>query len=162
MLSLIVAMDKNRLIGDDNKLPWHLSEDLKRFKSLTMSKPIIMGRKTFESIGKPLPGRRNIIVTRNPAYCVEGCECVDDLTQAIQLTQDAEEAVVIGGVQIYKLALPLVDRIYITLIDYEFSGDAWFPEYNTECWGIVSSETHTHVASAESYNYRFNVLERIV
>ena len=159
MLSLIVAMDKNRLIGDANRLPWYLPEDLKRFKRITLGKPVIMGRRTFESIGKPLPGRRNIIVSRNPDYKVEGCESVSTLEQAIQLVTDAEESIVIGGMQIYKPALFYVERMYITQIEYEFNGDAWFPQYNQSEWKLVSTEKHQHEKAG--YFYFFNILERI-
>ncbi len=160
MLSLIVAMDRNRLIGNVNRLPWHLSADLKRFKSITMHKPIVMGRKTYESIGKPLPGRRNIVVSRNPDFQAAGCECVDSLSRAIELTADNNETIIIGGMQIYSLAIPLVQRMYITLIEYEFHGDAWFPEFPEGEWNLVESEAFQHKDKQISYTYQFNILNR--
>ncbi len=162
MLSLIVAMDKNRLIGSGNRLPWHLSEDLKRFKAITMNKPIIMGRKTYESIGRPLPGRRNIVVSRNPNFQAEGCECVDDLAKAIDLASNSDEAIVIGGMQIYRLAMPLVQRMYITEIDYSFEGDAWFPEFDDSEWSCIENQTYQHNIEPLKYAYKFMVMERIV
>lgn len=161
MLSLIVAMDKNRLIGSNNALPWHLSDDLKRFKAITMGKPIVMGRKTFESIGKPLPGRRNIVITRNAAYIATGCEVVQSLAMAIAQTAAAQECIVIGGVQIYEQALPRVERIYLTQIEHEFSGDAWFPEFDLARWREIDSGTHNYKDDALQFSYRFVTLERL-
>jgi dihydrofolate reductase len=160
MLSLIVAMDKNQLIGNRNQLPWHLSEDLKRFKAITMGKPVIMGRKTFESIGRPLPGRRNIIISRNPVFRIKGCETARNLIHAIELTAESDEAVIIGGRQIYQEALTLVDRMYLTLIEYEFDGDAWFPPFNEVEWNLIASETHECRSDDISFTYRFKVLDR--
>lgn len=161
MLSLIVAMDQNRLIGNNNALPWHLPADLKYFKAATMSKPIVMGRKTYESIGKPLPGRRNIVVTRDSTYQAEGCEVVNDIDQALDLTAGAEEVMVIGGMQIYELALPRVSRMYLTMIEHEFAGDAWFPEFDMTQWREVSAEAHQYNADSLTFEYRFLVLDRI-
>lgn len=127
IVSLIVAMARNRVIGIGGRLPWHFSEDLKYFKRLTMSKPIIMGRKTFESIGKPLPGRVNIVVTRNQNYAAEGVTVVGSLQSAIAHVADFEEVFVIGGEEIFKLALPAAHRVYLTVIDAEFEGDTFFP-----------------------------------
>lgn len=158
MLSLVAAMDKNRLIGRANKLPWYLPEDLRRFKCITMHKPIIMGRNTFESIGKPLPGRRNIVVSGNRGYKAENCETVQSLDQAVQLTAGATEALIIGGMQIYQYALPLVSRMYLTLIEHMFEGDAWFPEYDTGDWRLVESERHQH--HQPDFFYQFNIYER--
>ena len=119
-------MSKNRVIGDSNTLIWHLPEDLKRFKQLTTGNAIVMGRKTYESIGGPLPNRRNIIITRNSDYSVDGCEVVNSLEEAFLLTGD--DCFVIGGGEIYKQALDKSDRIYLTLIDKEYDGDTQFPE----------------------------------
>lgn len=160
MLSLIVAMDQNRLIGNRNALPWHLSEDLKRFKAITLGKPIIMGRKTFDSIGKPLPGRRNIIVSRNPAVRIEGCETAGNLDGAIALVTEYAEAIIIGGMQIYQQALPLVDRMYITRIEHQFNGDAWFPSYNEADWNLTASETHEYQSDEIHFSYGFEILDR--
>lgn len=127
MISLIVAHDNNRVIGYENAMPWHLPGDLQYFKEQTMGKPMIMGRKTFESIGRPLPGRRNIVITRNRDYEAEGIEVVYSLDEALQLAQGAEEIMIIGGQQIFTESLPIADRLYITHIDHEFVGDTYFP-----------------------------------
>ena len=160
ILSLIVAMDCNRLIGRENGLPWHLSDDLKRFKAITMGKPIIMGRGTFESIGRPLPGRRNIVVSRNPDFSAAGCECAGDLSQAVSLASNADEAIIIGGAQIYRQALPLVQRMYLTVIDHAFTGDAWFPEYNQSDWELKVLETHQFNNGEPGFSYRFIEAQR--
>jgi dihydrofolate reductase len=161
LISFVVAMDRNRLIGSNNALPWHLPPDLKRFKALTLGKPVIMGRKTHESIGRPLPGRRNIVISRNTAYKAAGCEVVGSLQQAIELTADVEEAMIIGGVTIYQSALPLVRRMYLTLIDAGFSGDAWFPEYNADEWKVSAEERHRYREGEADFEYRFVQLDRI-
>jgi dihydrofolate reductase len=145
-LSLIAACARNRIIGRDNKMPWHLPADLKRFKAVTMSHPVIMGRKTFESIlaslGKPLPGRSNIIVTRNAQFRADGCITVHSLEAALAACGAAAEAFVIGGGEIYRQALPLARRIYLTEIDAEFEGDARFPEFDKTVWRESARETH--------------------
>jgi dihydrofolate reductase len=156
MISLIVAHDKNRVIGYENKMPWHLPGDLQYFKEMTMGKPVIMGRKTFESIGRPLPGRRNIVITRNEHYNADGIEVVSSLDEALQLTKDAEETMVIGGEQILRLALPLADRLYITLIDAEFKGDTYFPDY--EGWQLVSSQEK--LTSNDGYTFQYCIYEK--
>ena len=156
MISLIVAHDKNRVIGYENKMPWHLPGDLQYFKEMTMGKPIIMGRKTFESIGRPLPGRRNIVITRNENYNADGIEVVSSLDEALQLTKDAGETMVIGGEQIFRLALPLADRLYITLIDVEFKGDTYFPKY--EGWQLVSCQEK--LTSKEGYTFQYCIYEK--
>lgn len=157
MISLIVAHDKNRVIGYENQMPWHLPGDLKYFKETTMGKPMIMGRKTFESIGKPLPGRRNIVITRNKDYAQEGIEVATSFEEALKLAGEVEEVMIIGGAQIFQMALPIADRLYITHIDYEFKGDTYFPEYGEE-WKVVSkSEIHK---AMEGYTYQYLVYER--
>lgn len=156
MISLIVAHDKNRVIGYENKMPWHLPGDLKYFKEQTMGKPIIMGRKTFESIGKPLPGRRNIVITRNKEYNQEGIEIVESVEAALALAGDVPEIMVIGGEQIFKLVLPIADRLYVTLIDHSFVGDTYFPEYTG--WMQVSSSEL--VEAKEGYTFQYVVYER--
>lgn len=140
ILSLLVAATDERVIGRDNKMPWHLPADLRRFRLLSMGKPVVMGRKTHESIGKPLPGRRNIVLTRNPAWCTEGCETVTSLDAALALAPDAEEIVIIGGGEIFRLALPLADRLYYTHIHSRIPGDAWFPEVDWRQWQAVRHE----------------------
>ena len=137
-LAIIVAQAKNRVIGINNKLPWHLPEDLRYFKQVTMAKPIIMGRITFESIGRPLPGRTNIVISRQENYApanvkvVSSLEDAIDLAESICLIDGAEEAMVIGGAQIYAQALEKADRLYLTEVDAEIEGDAWFPEFQRE------------------------------
>ncbi|VAX04612.1 Dihydrofolate reductase [hydrothermal vent metagenome] len=134
-LSLIWAMADNRVIGIENRLPWKLPADMKWFRQNTMGKPIIMGRLTFESFGaKPLPGRRNIIVSRNPSYTADGIEVYTSLEDALQSTQNNEETMIIGGMSLYKQALPLADRLYMTLIHANVKGDAWFPEFDLHEW----------------------------
>ena len=156
MISLIVAHDKNRVIGYENKMPWHLPGDLKYFKEQTMGKPIIMGRKTFESIGKPLPGRRNIVITRNKEYNQEGIEIVESVEAALALAGDVPEIMVIGGEQIFKLVLPIADRLYVTLIDHSFVGDTYFPEYT----GWVQVSSSELVEAPEGYTFQYVVYER--
>ncbi len=134
-LSLIWAMADNRVIGIENRLPWKLPADMKWFRQNTMGKPIIMGRLTFESFGaKPLPGRRNIIISRNPSYTADGIEVYTSLEDALQSTQNNEETMIIGGMSLYKQALPLADRLYMTLIHANVEGDAWFPEFDLHEW----------------------------
>jgi dihydrofolate reductase len=164
-LALIVAMAENRVIGINNNLPWHLSEDLKYFKRVTMGKPIIMGRKTFESIGRPLPGRTNIVVTRNPAYQAEGIKVVHSLGEAKKLAESItfidgmEEAMVIGGVELYAQALQEADRIYLTQVHAEVHGDAWFPDFDSKQWRQVAREDFQAV-EPNPYDYSFIVLDK--
>lgn len=153
-------MDQSRLIGRDNGLPWHLPADLKHFKAVTMGKPIVMGRKTFESIGRPLPGRRNIVISRNPGYSAPGCEVFTRLDEALAALVDVEEVAIIGGMVIFTLALPLANRMYLTEIDDTFEGDAWFPAFDESEWRCTASETHRHEDEARSFTYRFLTLER--
>ncbi|NYT46409.1 MAG: type 3 dihydrofolate reductase [Candidatus Methanofishera endochildressiae] len=158
-LSLIVAMASNRTIGLDNQMPWHLSADLKKFKKITMGQPIIMGRKTFESIGQPLPGRQNIIISRNPDYLQPGCLVFNDIDSALTSCTDIEEVFVIGGATLYEATLARADRLYITEIQKEFSGDTWFPEINQEQWQVVSREDINNDSSVD-FSYSFMVYER--
>lgn len=141
MISLMVAHDPNRVIGKDNQLPWHIPEDLAYFKKHTIGKGIVMGRNTYESIGRPLPKRRNIVVTRNPEYRADGIDVVHNLDEAIRLAKEQhEEVMVIGGEQIFRTILPHADRLYITLIKQEFDGDTFFPEYGAEWTAVAESE----------------------
>jgi dihydrofolate reductase len=134
-LSLIWAMDENRLIGNNNALPWHLPADLAFFKRTTMGKPIIMGRKTFESIGRPLPGRQNIVVTRDSSFSADGCDIANSIDQAMSLvSQDAAEAMLIGGASLYLQTLEQADALYLTQIHHTFTGDTWFPEIDMKQW----------------------------
>lgn len=139
-LSLIVAMAKNRTIGVNNTLPWRCPEDLKHFKALTMGHHIIMGRKTYDSIGKPLPGRTTVIVTRNRDLQVEGCLVAHSLQEAIAACAGDTEAFIVGGAELYAQALPLVDTLYITEIQQDVAGDAHFPELDRETWLEASRE----------------------
>ena len=139
-LSVIVAMDRNRLIGRGNALPWHLPADLAFFKRTTLGKPVLMGRKTYESIGRPLPGRRNIVVTRNPKFDAPGCELASSLDEAIDRCADAEEIMLIGGANLYAQGLDFASYLYLTRIDHAFdNGDAWFPELDTS-WELEDRE----------------------
>ena len=139
-LSLIVAMDDNRLIGNKNKLPWHLPADLAFFKRTTMGKPIVMGRKTYESIGKPLPGRRNIVITRDPAFSAAGCEVANSIEAAMSLTKDDDEVMLIGGASLYQQTIARATQLYITRIHHSFEGDTWFPEIDLREWKAVNRE----------------------
>ena len=151
-------MARNRVIGKDGALPWRLPADLKRFRALTMGHPIIMGRKTFDSIGRALPGRRNIVISRNPQWACDAVETANSLPAALALVAGTEQAFVIGGEQIYRATLELADRIELTLIEQDFDGDAWFPEVDPAGWCEVSSETHQDPDSG--LRYRFIRLER--
>jgi dihydrofolate reductase len=140
-LCLIAALAKNRVIGAGNALPWRLPEDLKHFKALTMGHPVIMGRKTFDSIGKPLPGRRNIVITRSTSFRAEGCEIADSPEAALHALEDcAEEVFVIGGAELYGAFLDRADCMYLTEIDREVEGDARFPEFDRDQWQETSRE----------------------
>jgi len=139
-LCLIAAMDRDRLIGRDNALPWRLPEALRHFKETTLGKPVIMGRKTWESLGRPLPGRRNIVVSRNAGYQANGGELAGSLEAALALTADADEVFVIGGAELYRQALPLANRLYLTEIDASHDGDAWFPELPMGEWRETSRD----------------------
>jgi len=158
-LSLIVALSKHRVIGLDNRMPWHLSADLKRFKAITWGKPILMGRKTHESIGRPLPGRHNIVLTANPDYRAEGCSVAHSLAEAIDLAGDAEELMVIGGAALYEHFLPEASRLYLTLIERDFDGDTYFPAFSPADWREVDSQVVADDPSVD-FTYRFVVLER--
>lgn len=129
LISLIAAMANNRVIGKDNQMPWHLPADLGHFKAITLGKPIIMGRKTYESIGRPLPGRKNIVISRDKSYKLEGCETASSLEEAITLVSEAEEIMIIGGGNLYAQALPHADKLYLTFIDLDVDGDTRFPKY---------------------------------
>lgn len=142
-LSIISAMDENRLIGSNNALPWHLPADFAFFKKTTMGKPILMGRKTYESIGRPLPGRRNIIISRDPNYLVDGCDTTNSLEAALKLVHDQPEAMLIGGSSLYKQFIGRTDTLYLTLIHDQFEGDAWFPEIDMNQWIETWREDHS-------------------
>jgi len=151
-LSVIAALARHRVIGRDNDLPWHLPEDLKRFRSLTMGHHIVMGRKTYESLGRLLPGRTTVIVTRNPEYVVPGAIVVHSLQQAIDACGDDPEIFLIGGAELYQQSLELAGRMYLTEIDAEFAGDAFFPDFSQETWHETSRESHV---SAEGLPFSY-------
>lgn len=159
ILSSIVAVAKNNVIGGDNKLLWHLPADLKHFKNITMDHTIIMGRKTFESIGKPLPGRKNIVISRNEDFKAEGCTVINNLQKAIQLCEKEEEVFLIGGAEIFRQSLPAVDKIYITRIDHVFEGDVHFPELNFSDWKLVKY-VKFHADEKNKFDYSFAEYER--
>ncbi len=157
---MIVAHANNRIIGKDNDMPWHLPADLAYFKRTTLGKPVVMGRKTFESIGRPLPGRKNIVITRNPDYKAEGVDVVPSIEQALALVKDVEEIMVIGGGAIYAHCLPAADKLYITHINAEIEGDTQFPSYDLEKdWQQISSE-HYVADENNSYDLDFCVYQR--
>ena len=134
MLSLIVAMTPQRVIGKEGRMPWHLPADLAWFKRNTLGKPVIMGRKTWQSIGKALPGRRNLVISRSSSFEPVGAERVESLEAALQAVQDSSEIMIIGGAQIYQQFLPQADRLYLTLVDADLTGDTYFPDYTTYEW----------------------------
>jgi dihydrofolate reductase len=156
MIKIIVATSKNKVIGNNNELIWKLSSDLKRFKELTTGHPVVMGRKTYESIGKPLPNRRNIIITRNLEYEVNGCEVVSSLEEALLLTNN--DCFIIGGGEIYKQSLEVADKIYLTLVHKDFEGDTTFPELGKE-WAIIDTKDFDADEKNE-YNYSFIEYDR--
>ena len=164
-LSLMVAKASNRVIGRNNKLPWYLPNDLKYFKQVTFGKPVIMGRKTWDSLGKPLPGRTNIVITRQTDFQAEGAKVVATLDEAVTLAENVafiegqDEAVVMGGAEIYALALPKTDRLYLTEVHAEVDGDTWFPEYDTSEWKEIGREDFS-AEGPNPYDYSFVVYER--
>jgi len=160
MISLIAAIGKNGELGAQNKLLWHLPHDLRRFRELTNEHPIIMGRKTFESIGRPLPHRKNIILTRLPDYTQEGCFIAHSLSEALSLAGDDSEVFIIGGSEIYTLTLPHAHRMYLTYVDTEAPADAFFPSFTEEEWREVSSEHHPK-DEEHPHSFTFKIFERI-
>jgi len=138
--SAIVAHDKNKLIGGNNKLLWHIPEDLKRFKKITTNSVVVMGRKTYESIGKPLPNRINVILTKNKNYKVDGCIVLNSVDEIIMEFKNTPEVFIIGGGEIYKQFLSYIDRIYVTLVEGNYEGDSYFPEYSEYDWKCFYEE----------------------
>ncbi|UXY14380.1 dihydrofolate reductase [Chitiniphilus purpureus] len=155
-LALIAAVARNRVIGVDNRLPWRIPDDLKRFKAMTMGHPMIMGRKTFESFPAPLPGRRHLVVTRNPAWQAEGAEVYTRIADAVEAAADAT-IYVVGGGEIYRQTLPLADTLHLTEVDLAPAGDAWFPEFAPDEWQEVSREAHQQ---ADGIRYAFVTYRR--
>ncbi len=158
-ISLIVAMARGRVIGHRGKMPWHLSEDLKRFRRLTWGKPILMGRRTFEAIGRPLPGRYNIVLSRSPGFRPAGCRVVRSLEAALKMAW-GRELMVIGGSHVYASLLPQAERLYLTLIDADFPGDTFFPPWTPEAWQEIEREERAAGADFP-HPYRFLTLQRL-
>lgn len=162
IISAIVAVSKDGVIGRDNQIPWYLPEDLKYFKKVTLGHPVIMGRKSFVSIGRPLPKRTNIIVTRDPFYIVSGCIVVNTLEEALEwaLKEGEDEIFIIGGGEIFEQSISYWDKLYLTEVDlYVPDGDVFFPEINPEEWALLSEEHHDADEKNE-YPYTFKVFER--
>lgn len=159
-ISLIVAMAQNRVIGADNAMPWHLPADLRHFKAVTLGKPVVMGRRTFESIGRPLPGRRNLVITRDPTWQADGVEVAGSLEQALAAVAGCDEVMIIGGGQLYAQALDLADCLYLTHIDLAVAGDTRFPPYEQLGWQCIAAEAH-EPDEKNPYPYRFETLIRL-
>ena len=159
-ITLIAAMGKNRAIGLDGRMPWHLPAELQHFKQVTMGKTIVMGRKTWRAIGRPLPGRQNIVVSRNAGFIATGADVTGSLTSAVEISQ-ADEIMVIGGGQLHTLALPLARRMVLTLIDIEPEADTWFPQWDARQWQ-QTQERHYQVDDNNEHAYRIVELTRIV
>ncbi|BDR14658.1 type 3 dihydrofolate reductase [Vibrio sp. STUT-A11] len=157
IISMIAAMADNRIIGKDNQMPWHLPADFVWFKRCTMGKPVVMGRKTYESIGRPLPGRLNIVISRDESLSIEGVTTVTSIEQALEVAGDVEEVMIIGGGAIYSACLPLATKLYVTHIEAAIEGDTQFPD-----WGNEFKETYSEAYQADeknAYNMRFTILE---
>ncbi|WP_104041825.1 type 3 dihydrofolate reductase [Vibrio hyugaensis] len=158
IISMIAAMADNRIIGKDNQMPWHLPADFAWFKRCTMGKPVVMGRKTYDSIGRPLPGRLNIVISRDAALSIEGVTTVTSIEQALEVAGDSEEVMIIGGGAIYAACLAIANKLYVTNIEAEIEGDTQFPD-----WGNEFKETYSEAYQADeknAYNMRFTVLEK--
>lgn len=164
-IAIIVAAAKNRVIGHQNRMPWYLPEELKHFKRTTLGKPLVMGRATFESIGRPLPGRTNIVITRNPDFNPPGIRIVTSLEEALRLADNqaiidgAPEIMVMGGGQIYQQIFPLASRLYLTQVEAEPEGDTWFPEIRDSEWQEISRDTYP-AQEGNRYAYQIKYLER--
>ena len=160
-LSIIVAMTRNRVIGRDNDMPWHLPAELQHFKKVTMGKPIVMGRRTFDSIGRVLPGRKNIVISRDRNFLFAGVTVVHGFEQAVRAAGSAEELMIIGGANLYRQTLDQVERLYITLIHVDLEGDTYFPELNEEDW-VQMEKVRREPDEQNEYAMTFLVLERKV
>ena len=154
-ISLIVAAANNDVIGSDGDLPWHLPDDLRNFKRLTLGKPVIMGRKTHESIGRPLPDRRNIVLTRDQSFAAPGCEVVASVDEALERVADADDVMIIGGGEIYTTFLPMADKVYLTRVSADVEGDTLFAPLDESAWCLIRSENHP--ADAD-HDYAFDTL----
>ncbi|MGR5232290.1 type 3 dihydrofolate reductase [Vibrio rotiferianus] len=158
IISMIAAMADNRIIGKDNQMPWHLPADFAWFKRCTMGKPVVMGRKTYESIGRPLPGRLNIVISRDASLSIEGVTTVTSIEQALEVAGEVEEVMIIGGGAIYSACLPMANKLYVTHIEAEVDGDTQFPD-----WGSEFKETYSEAYQADeknAYNMRFTIREK--
>jgi len=161
-ISMIAAVAQDRVIGKDNQMPWHMPADLAHFKRITLGKPVLMGRKTFESIGRPLPGRRNLVISRNPEYRVDGVEVIDSVKAALELLshdEAVEELMVIGGGHLFEQLLPKAERLYLTQIELEVEGDAHFPVLDHTDWELLEEESHL-ADERNAYPYRFETWQR--
>lgn len=159
-VSVIAALAKNRVIGIENRLPWRLPEDLAHFRALTLGHPVLMGRKTFESLGRPLPGRSNVVITRNRDYRPEGCLVAESIPAALALCRDSDEVFFIGGAELYAQAIPLADRLYLTEVDIDAQGDAWFPDYDRGAFREMSRESHVGT-KGDPFHFDFVVYARV-
>ncbi|CAH1527638.1 type 3 dihydrofolate reductase [Vibrio rotiferianus] len=158
IISMIAAMADNRIIGKDNQMPWHLPADFAWFKRCTMGKPVVMGRKTYESIGRPLPGRLNIVISRDASLTIEGVTTVTSIENALDVVGEVDEVMIIGGGAIYAACLPMANKLYVTHIEAEIDGDTQFPD-----WGSEFKETYSEAYQADeknAYSMRFTVLEK--
>ncbi len=155
MISVIAAVADDNVIGGDNALLWHISEDLKMFKRVTSGHPVVMGRKTFESLGRPLPNRVNAVITRNPDFRTDGVKVAGSLEEAIAMFPQEEEIFVIGGGEIYRQSMPLADRFYLTRVHAKYEGDTRFPDWDPAGWTLVSSERHDR---GENFPHPFEFL----
>ena len=160
MISIIVAIAKNGVIGDKNTLLWHLREDMIHFRTITSGHPVVMGRKTYDSIGRPLPKRTNVVITRDTELQIEGCTMAHSLTEAVEMFDSSEEVFILGGAQIYSQAMPIADRLYLTIIDKEYEGDSSFPEIDYNSWRQISCEKFER-GEAFEYPFSFITLERV-
>lgn len=156
MISIIAAIAKNGIIGNNNSLPWNLPVDMKYFRNTTMGHTIVMGRRNYEDIGKALPGRRNIVLTRNRNFLADNCEIAHSIDEIMRMIDKKDETFIIGGAEIYLSFLPYADKLYITHIDVDIDGDVVFPDYNTREWELESEETHA-VDSKNSLSCRFSI-----
>lgn len=160
-IALIAAMDRNRVIGSDNQMPWHLPDDLRFFKATTLGKPVVMGRKTFESIGeRPLPKRRNLVVSRRSDYAPDGVEVFPSIDAALAACSEAPEVMIIGGGELYRQTLPFANRLYVTRVDTTVSGDTLFPAWSETEWTIVQSLPHAK-DEQHPYAFEFQTFERL-
>jgi len=158
-ITIVVAIASNYAIGKNNQLLWHLPKDLKHFKDVTSGGTVIMGRKTFDSVGRPLPKRRNIVITRKPVS-IEGCEVVSSIDAAIALCKTEEEVFIVGGAEIYRQTMPMVNRIYLTIVHHSFDADTFFPEIDYKEWKELEREDH-ETDEKHQFPYSFITLERV-